>query len=345
MPVCLSHTSALNFFRAAGASNNDISSLPRTGKLDECGATNIAEALATNEFPLYLTPPIHVLVKGRSHSHAKEHVTRHACHTSLTNRSLVRVTDDLFVVSPELCAIQLCASLPELDAALGIFELCGTYSLPPNASCRPSAARNIASRQTYGFGDDAMQPASPRTAEWGFSQRATPLTSCKKISSFADTIPGTHGLTKLRTLLTYILDDSASPMETAMALMIAGPPRIGGMGFKGAVLNRQVHTADGERRVDLLWPQYKFGLEYQGFDSHEGWANRVKDDRRRNAIAAKGIEIASVYYQDLANPYYFDKLIASIAKIIKKRIRITTTEHQFRQMTLRKAVLPPVAGI
>ncbi len=380
MTVCLSHISALDFFRAANVSKVDILGLPRTGKFDSCDASAVFDALASSGFPAYLEPPVHVLVKGRSHSHFAKNVIRHSCHSALPNRSFIRITDELMVASPELCSLQLCATLPELYAALAIFELCGVYSLKPNANPRFSETRakstpttrkiepggffgledenpktygaqtygqpGIARKDVYAFAASQAQEQQSHMAikDWGFYNRENRLTSCKRIASFADSVSGTHGLGKLRTVLKYILDNSASPMETALALMVTGPARIGGMGFKGATLNHRVNTAHGERRIDLLWAEQKFGLEYQGFDSHEGWTNRVKDDRRRNAIAAEGIDIASVYYQDLASPFHFDALVGNIARIMNKRVRITTKNHRYKQMLLRKAALPPVSA-
>ncbi|WP_294439018.1 hypothetical protein [uncultured Slackia sp.] len=380
MTVCLSHISALDFFRAANVSKVDILGLPRTGKFDACDASTVFDALASSGFPAYLKPPVHVLVKGRSHSHSEKNVIRHSCHSDLPNRAFIRLTDELMVVSPELCSLQLCATLPELDAALAIFELCGVYSLKPNTNPRfsetqatnASAMRkiepedffgleeenpktygtrtysqpDIARKDVYAFAASQAQEQLPHMTikDWGFYNRENRLTSCKRIASFADSVPGAHGLGKLRTVLKYVLDNSASPMETALALMVTGPARIGGMGFKGATLNHRVNTIHGERRIDLLWAEQKFGLEYQGFDSHEGWTNRVKDDRRRNAIAAEGIDIASVYYQDLASPFHFDALISNIARIMGKRVRITTKDHRYKQMLLRKAVLPPASA-
>lgn len=170
------------------------------------------------------------------------------------------------------------------------------------------------------------------------------LTSSRKIKRLVGELGPVHGVKTARSVLSYLLDGSASPMETAMALMLTAPTRLGGMGLSGAVLNKEVRTIDGRKRIDLMWPRYKLGLEYQGVAFHEGWETRVRDDRRRNAISAKGMQIMPVYFQDLASPALFDKLVQKIARAAGLRIRIRRQDFRLRQMVLRSRALPPVGS-
>lgn len=94
------------------------------------------------------------------------------------------------------------------------------------------------------------------------------------------------------------------------------------------------------RAQELL--RLALGLEYQSEKEHRGWVKRELDDRRRNAIVAKGFEIMSVYYRDLSVPALFDKLVGNIADVMGKRVRIRVRDFRFRQNVLRSRVLPPV---
>lgn len=313
MPICLSHQSAFELFRIAAENPSWEFSHPLTGRLHGCSMSAACERLDALGLAESLSKPVHLLVPRGKGGRAREGFVRHFLAETLPPRTIWNVSGEVNVVSPALCVVQIASVVPEVDAALAAFELCGTYCL-----------------------------VEKQDGSRGLVTRGFPLLSGQRLERLVLRLAGTHGTKIARSILAYLLDGSESPMETAMAMMLTAPTRIGGMGFKGAVLNREIKTADGTKRIDLLWPEYNLGLEYQGVEAHEGWSRRIRDDRRRNAITAKGVTILPVYFQDLATSHLFDMLVGDIARIARIRIRISMRNFRYRQMLLRYKVLPPV---
>lgn len=312
MPICLSHQSALEYLRASDERDPHLMEAPRTGKLDGAMISRAEEAFAETSLQFWFERPVHLLVSSDKHTSGTSGIVRHVNTSALPRRSIIQSDSGLLVAAPELVFLQMASQLPEIDATLLGFELCGSYVPDPH--------------DMRGF----------RTRE--------PLTSVKRIGAFLDACPGQRGVHKAHKAVSNVLDNAASPMETAMALMLTAAPRLGGMGFARPELNREIITEGGIRRVDLLWPRLKFGLEYNGRPYHAGeWAHE-RDERRKNAILASGVRLMTVYFRDIAQAFYFDQLVKEICKATRQRRRIRVRDFKFRQSILRAKVLPAIKG-
>ncbi len=308
MRVCLSHDSALEYYRALPPDAEPRFAFARPGRIASCSTFCSAAINQELDSLGVRSRPVHLLC-SRSHRRASEaDVARHTTTAKLARSSVISASGKVAVCAPPLVLAQMATRGGELDAALLAFEFCGTY-------------------------------ASTRD---GFVNRCYAITDCARVARFAVGAGGLHGIKAVRRMTDYLMDGSASPMETAMAMLLCAPPRLGGVGFARAELNKEVETMEGIRRVDLLWPQYNLGLEYQSEQEHSGWAKREADDRRRNAIVATGVEILSVYYRDLSIPSLFDRLVDSIALTMGVRARVRMKDFRYRQNILRSKVLPPV---
>ncbi|MCP2277102.1 hypothetical protein [Nocardia amikacinitolerans] len=62
----------------------------------------------------------------------------------------------------------------------------------------------------------------------------------------------------------------------------------------------EVSTRNGLRRLDLGWPEWRIGLEYDSATWHSGEAAAVRDDRRHNWLSADGW---TVYYATATDVY------------------------------------------
>ena len=308
MSICLSHQSALEYLRASDERDPHVMSAPRTGKIDSASISNAEEALAEASLQFVLQRPVHLLVATDKNTAGTSGVVRHVNTAPLPRRAIIQAAPGLLVAAPELVFLQMASQLSEIDAMLLGFELCGTYSPDPH---------------------DAR----------GFRRRE-PLTSVRRLRAFLGACSGQRGVKAARAVATYVLDGSASPMETAMAAMLTAPTRLGGMGFERPELNREVSTEKGIRKVDLLWSSLKFGLEYNGRLYHAGEQAHERDERRKNAILACGIELMTVYYRDIAEPLYFDQLVRDICRATHQRRRVRVRDFKFRQSLLRAKVLP-----
>lgn len=326
MDTCLFGITAFEVLREGDRLLPGLMSMPRTAKLSSCGvpcASDISNMLAALGST---SSPAHILVSSGSHIHAPAGVVRHVYSGEVPRRSLIRCRRDLLLPSPELCFVQLADAHAsrrnmhaadaysllkrEIELALKGFELTGTYRLDP-------------------------------LSDEGFRTIAEPCCDKRRIQHILDEMPYVHGRALAQRVLRLVRERSHAPSETAMALLVAGPRRLGGMGFTGAVLNWQVMTPDGERYVDLGFPELSIGMEYKGRRYHpERRAN--EDDRRVNRLTGCGITIFNVWHEDLARPQLFEALMRDVARAAGVRIRIRDAAFRARQALLRSLVLPPV---
>lgn len=360
MPVCLSHTSAFELYRECVRRGIRVGRLPRCDLSKAHSAMRVMETLDECGFGDCLTLPVHVLVKERTHPRRQEGVARHGVSASLPKKSVVRIAGDLYAVSPELCIAQSGTVVSEADLALMAFEMCGTYSLVRGdiggseidkeagggSDVHDESAHvglNVgAKREVPTDALDASACGGPNGMSLVAQELAIPLTTCRRINRAIAHAPWLHGVKSARAVMQYVRDGSASPMETAMAMLLTAPSRIGGMGFEPGILNGEIHADEGLRRIDLLWPRYRLGLEYQGKEPHEGWRKRIEDDERRNVIVSTGINVMAVYFQDLVRSDRLDCLVRNIARAMGRRIRVRVRDHRHRQMVLQSKVLPPI---
>ncbi len=150
------------------------------------------------------------------------------------------------------------------------------------------------------------------------------LTSVDRLRKTIDLFPRMRGTHKAREALKWVKDGSASPMETIVACALTLPASMGGAGFLHATLNHEV-TLDpiaaalaGRKtcRVDLAWPEFRVGLEY---DSEAFHKNPTSDLARREALSHMGYQIVTL---DLARIGYFPelkKVISFLGSVLPQR--------------------------
>lgn len=327
--ICLHSETAFELLRRWDLAVPNLFNLPRASSLRSC---RIPSALDIEDRLSLLGlhgRPVHLMVGDSRHSHAVHDVERHVRTRPLPARSLIRIGDSVLCPTPELCFAQLAEQackegagkrggngfvfkrfpwLDEVDLALKGFELCGTYLVDEQ-------------------GEDHIRNTG----------RA--LTSVTRIASMLRLLAGSPGVAFARRALGFVQDGSHSLMETAMALQLTGPRRIGGVGLERGELNVRIETSKGPRWVDLGWVSRKLGLEYLGRAWH---ADVVRDDRRRNKLAGAGMSIITVRFKDLSDIQLFQELVDDIADVLGTRVRIRDREFRARQRALWSKVLPPV---
>ena len=214
----------------------------------------------------------------------------------------INVDDGLIVSSPEFCFLQMASLLPLAGLILLGYEFCGSYSMPA-------------------VGD-------PNIPERGFHTRR-PLTNVKRIEAFLDRLPGAKGHQNAMKAVRYILEGSASPMETKLSIILTLPYKLGGFGFSRPVLNRRVVPSKTEKRFsgkgsyvcDLFWPDHALAVEYDSAHFHSSQEQYVGDAKKRADLIKKGITVVTVTKQQLYNRKELETIAAAIAKRLGKRLK------------------------
>lgn len=203
----LSHTSALEWLAyakadpLAPAAADRRERLPRHDgtPLPPAGKTTRADVDGLASFGLgYLAKPVHLLVPS---SECRIRCADARCHVRsgpFPARSFLPIDEGTFSSSPELAFVQMAEVLdcPRL-VKLGD-ELCGIYGI-----------------ETVGIVD---------------FDRTSPFTTVKRLGRFLLKAECMPGLVKARKAVRHIAPGSASPMETAIVLLLCLPPRLGGYG-------------------------------------------------------------------------------------------------------------------
>lgn len=229
--------------------------------------------------------------------------------------SLYPIRDGIHVVSPTLCFVQLCKTLSFVDALKLGMELCGTYAL------RPDSLEDMSSR------DYRLMNA---------------MTLPRRLQSWESL----HGLRQARTIAPYLANDSASPMETNLFLLLCLPQKYGGYNIAKPELNASLELPPESWLVlrqesvkpDLLWRDYKLILEYDG-EYHNDPAQARKDEKRRVVLETLGYTVVAVKRQHVYDPITFDGVATMVAKKCGKRVRPLTTKQQLARELLRSGLL------
>lgn len=273
--------------------------------------------LLQNEL-LGIPAPLEFLVRGAG---LRRQSSLHRCRSwsdVVPSGSFVRVSDRLFVSSPEFCLMQLASTLSYGRLACLCFEACGAYVL--------------SSRSVEGF------------------LRAVPVTSPALLASFAERSAGLGGVRPFRRVIRRVLAGSASPMESVLAILLCFPRMLGGYGLPLPKMNYRVDVpchagslADSPYYLcDLYWPSAHLAVEYDSDLSHAGSDRIASDAQRRNALESLGTTVLTVTKRRLYDEMAFDKTARQIMGHLGRRARDDASPRNEwgRRMELRREILP-----
>ena len=266
---------------------------------------------------LGLSKPIHILVPDRNRRSHSKLVRSHAQTTPLPARHIVEVSPGVFAVTPELCFAQLCSELPTTKLLAIGFELCGTYRINP-------------------------------LDQIGFS-RAEALCTPADIEKVAQSI-ATRGARRAERLAKYLISGSASPMETALALILTLPVRYGGYGIPQPIMNMLVPVKAGQGRgvdkhyyrCDLAWPKKGVAVEYDSDAFHTGSDRIATDAKRRNSLSYLGYHVITVGRQQMKSGEALNMVAVQIAKQLGVRLRPRSQNWADSRKRLREELLSPL---
>lgn len=311
----VSHASALHYWRTnppwyalEGRDRNirSLRSCMRTA--DEFRLANVPET----EFG---APPFDILVPGSNAPRCPESFKPHKQYSQLPPHSLYPLWNGIYVVSPELCFVQMCKSLSFAGTVELGMELCGTYALRPNG-LEESAQRD------YTLINAATLP--------------------KRLESWE----GLKGLPLARKASKYLVGGSASPMETKLYLLLCLPLQYGGYNLGRPELNPKLDLSPAEMEIvrttnvkpDLLWRKQKLIVEYDG-RQHEEEQQSKHDALRTTILEGKGYTVRRVTRHQLYNPLAFDSFANSLRLFLGIRRRPVTLKHQFAREELQSELL------
>lgn len=257
----------------------------------------------------------HVLVNSRDLLRTSSAHVTHACSVNLPYGAFYRIRDDVFVQSPELVFLRAANTL-ELPALIAFGdELCGLYSFSKNE-------------------------------ERGFRKRERPITDKARLFAFLDLAEWSRGRRKAQKAFRYIVEKSASPMETMDEMLLSLPLQYGGYGLPQPNMNREVSLSAkaariakrGTCRLDMSWGDIPFDLEHHGKLDHSSEADKDSDRARVNALKEMGFEVIELTHEQVIDPMAFEYLAVLIAGAIGVHLRKDHLGITRERLALRRAL-------
>ena len=314
MTICLSHISALRYWRAVRCG---LAPEPKPCRVSLPSKTNRSEVGALISVPwaqYILGDALHIAVSSQDGKRNRPGIVCHCLSGVKLRGEIMRIESDIFVLSPRATYLQLSSAVPFESLAMLAFELCGIYSMRP--------------------GDSSFVSANP-------------LTTVDTITSFARLNSGYAGCTRGRKALDFVADRSASPAESRLVALLCAKQTLGGYGLPMPEMNRRVDVVGEGRKctphkyfvLDLYWSDARLDVEYDSDAFHASSAGIASDAERRNALRSMGYSVITVTNAQMSSPDSFDDVALGIAHALGVRVRHTCASWRHRRFLLRKGLL------
>lgn len=169
------------------------------------------------------------------------------------------------------------------------------------------------------------------------------LTDKRQIKAFIERFPTsnayrhTGAFHNLDRILQWSLTNSASPMETALVLMLTLPPKQGGYGIPQPELNSPLDHGDpNSLKPDLLWREQKLAIEYDSDEFHAGaGADKVEADiERANSLRARGLSVLEITPGIALNFSKLDTAARQVAALLNCELPAVDHTTRFRRQSL-----------
>ena len=283
----------MSYYRTLDPSHEQAARATKALPLAKARASNELLKTFNRAYSGFGGAPFDLLVPSTGLRRSTSELIAHSCEYELPSNSFWKLKDSLYVVSPELCFVQMAQQLSIAQLVeLGI-NLCGSYFVNTKSGDLPERA---------------------------------PITTPLKIAKYIERVSGMKGTKKARQALKWVVPGSRSPMETKVFILLCYPSSRGGYGFALAEMNHRVEpgryvflTEQGYFLIDICWENPHVGVEYYGDKDH---IHNVQHDRRRlDALQSLGWRMVVIDKQRLYNPEEFDIAASQLAVCLNHRIR------------------------
>lgn len=282
-----------------------------------CSIGEIQDLLLSSAPLGMLARPLHLLVPAARQRLRSRLAVGRVLPKKLAGPYLVSVDEHCSCICPELLFVLMGSRLSPAERAQLGMELCGSYALAPSDAREASPTYNL-----------------------------TPLTSVSSIESFLDMNPKLYGAKPARNALRLIADKAASPMETALYLLLSLPEELGGYGLPAPELNPGIDITaylestrmSDTRYGDLVYRAHRVILEYQSWAFHA--YKREADEDRRDDMQAAGYTVMFITPERIQDFHRFEAVVGRLAhhlEIPHGSVPFGMTESR---LTLRKLLLP-----
>ena len=249
---------------------------------------------------LCLSLPLHVMTGKASERRKNGYVHSIKCPSHLPDNSFIKLDNNIYVSSPELCFVQMAKLLPIAKLVELADDLCGIYALDKNSNYEQISSTQIVTVKTI----------------IDFIQRAIKY----------------PGVKKARQAIQYAVDGSNSPRESMLVALSVLHLSLGGYGLSKPEANKDIWLPDDVAEFfgrqscccDLVWEKQKVVVEYDSNLSHLSVKQHTRDKRRYNALNMAGYHVFSITAEDMKSFKDIEKTFLSLRKILGFRADTST---------------------
>lgn len=320
-------------------------------------AARVAETLAGLGL---VARPVDLLVPAQTPRSSGDEARFHVWGGVVPRESLLCVADNLLVSGPELIIVQLCSAQGKLDSLLDA-----------HAAAVRAEAELVASVEK------SVKPVIDHPLEWERIRRlvaatvvacefsgtyrlgvgsgkaayhAPRLMDARSLGRVIAEVGKSQGTRRARRVGELMLEGSASPMETALALMLTLPVDFGGFGLERPRLNqavdvRHLREALSDRDAvtpDFLWAEQGVALEYDSAEFHtdRGGGQLSKDAMRANILTSAGHRVFRVTSQVAKSLPRLSLLARQLAHVLDVELPEATPLQELRRHKLYMLLMP-----
>jgi len=164
-----------------------------------------------------------------------------------------------------------------------------------------------------------------------------------RLAYYAELMWGCRGRRNAKEAMRWVIDNSASRMETVVYLLLCLPKRLGGYGLPKPVLNPKliISNPDGtkERYPDLFWTGANIDVEYNSDAEHAGEWARYRDSRREVELVVANVKVLPLTRHQLMDVDGFDAFAQGLRRMLGLRTRPIDAGWEQRRADLRRRLL------
>lgn len=310
--------------------------------------------------------PVHMLVPSASSRSRGQVAEFHVWSGSFPDHAFIRVHERIFVSTPLFTVLQLAVlkrpgrlgKTRARESAEEELRACEEFGLPADGVSAETLLGWEAVRQRVvaakTLTDFAGTYRLPCRTDGETLYGAKPLATRAALGAFARAFIGggaMRGLAGAQEAVDLSFDGSGSPMETALALLLTLPVKIGGYGLPRPELNRQIPIAPEDRELaraqelfgDLCWPDARLIVEYdsEAFHPSSDKTKRLRDRERANSLTALGWKVLSVGFGNMSSVHSSALLARQIARVLGVELKTPDATGMLFRSRLHALLLPP----
>ena len=274
----------------------------------------------------HISQPIEAFVANHAKGTSTKRLVTHVFNQTVPYGAFLNLGHGVCICTPQFAYLQLGAELEFLELLSVGMELCGSYSkwaLDAKQSDNP-----------YNLG--------PKNAR-NYTYDLPPAMNAKRMVSFIERMKGQRGAVGARKTLNWMLDGSASPMETATYLLLCLPRRLGGYALPKPLLNPllKISGPDGvqKRYPDLFWHGPNIDVEYNSDEAHSGEWARYRDSKREVELTVANVRVLPLTRPQLMDGGEFDKFANGLRRMLGIRTRPRDLDWIYKRDELRRFLL------